>query len=409
MRDHLQILYITYDGVMEPLGRSQVLSYLKKLSGKGIKFYLVSFEKKVNLRDVIGKAKLQTELNKYGIEWKVLRYHKHFRVLATMYDVAVGIFGAMAIAKRTRPDIVHARSYVAALMAWAVGSLAKAKFVFDMRGFWADERVDAGLLRKNSPLYKIIKKLENIFVHKADRIVVLTNKAGEELVLGFSGIKKDKIEVIPCCTDTVFFKFDEGSRNVIKSKYGTAGRVVFIHTGSLIGWYMIREMLEYFRAIKALEPKALFMFLSPEADRDEFFKAVDSVRISRYDIILTEADFEGVNRYLSAADAGLFFIKPTFSKRASCPIKLAEYLSCALPVICNRNIGDLDDIIEKNRIGILVDGFNMESYKDSYKRFSELLKDKELKTRCRKVAEELFSVEKGAESYLEVYHSITEC
>jgi len=40
-----RVLYISYDGLMEPLGESQVLSYLKGLS-KSYQIYLLSFEKK---------------------------------------------------------------------------------------------------------------------------------------------------------------------------------------------------------------------------------------------------------------------------------------------------------------------------------------------------------------------------
>ena len=42
--EHKGILYISYDGILEPLGQSQVLSYLEKLSKKRV-VHLISFEK----------------------------------------------------------------------------------------------------------------------------------------------------------------------------------------------------------------------------------------------------------------------------------------------------------------------------------------------------------------------------
>lgn len=398
-----QVLYITYDGIMEPIGNSQILSYLKGLSGEGIKFYLISFEKTKYLNDKIQKNVFRTELKKYNIEWYMLRYHKRFRTLATIFDITIGVFKAMSIARKRKLDIVHARSYIAGLMAWTVSLSTNIKFVFDMRGFWADERVDAGLLKKHSILYKVIKSFEKLFIRKAEKVIVLTNKAKEVLVWRFPDIKESKISIIPCCANAALFKFDKKARNLIRSKYNIENRLVFIHTGSLIGWYLLREMLEYFRTIKKLEPKALFMFLTTKANKNELFKTVEKLEIPRSDILLTETSFESMPGYLSSADVGLFFIKPTFSKKASCPIKFAEYLSCGLPVICNRNIGDLDTIIESNKVGVLVESFNENSYNNSHRRFLTLSSDKNLKNRCHNVAEGLFSIEKGIASYLDVY------
>ena len=44
----IKILYITYDGISDPLGMSQVLSYLKLLPKKNFKIFVFSFEKKKN-------------------------------------------------------------------------------------------------------------------------------------------------------------------------------------------------------------------------------------------------------------------------------------------------------------------------------------------------------------------------
>jgi hypothetical protein len=40
-----RVLYISYDGMTDPLGQSQVLPYLSALASQGYKFTIVSFEK----------------------------------------------------------------------------------------------------------------------------------------------------------------------------------------------------------------------------------------------------------------------------------------------------------------------------------------------------------------------------
>ena len=41
----MRILYISYNGALEPLGQSQVLPYLRELVGHGLEFTLLTFEK----------------------------------------------------------------------------------------------------------------------------------------------------------------------------------------------------------------------------------------------------------------------------------------------------------------------------------------------------------------------------
>lgn len=55
-------------------------------------------------------------------------------------------------------------------------------------------------------------------------------------------------------------------------------------------------------------------------------------------------------------------LRPIPSKRSSCPTKLAKGLATGLPVVCNRGIGDLDDIVEREGVGVFVDGFSEAAY-----------------------------------------------
>ncbi len=84
-----RIVYVSYDGAGEPLGRSQVLAYLQRLAPScGIT--LVSFEK-----DHASRAETSGLLSQAGIAWRALSYHKRPPVLSTLYDVLVGARQAM--------------------------------------------------------------------------------------------------------------------------------------------------------------------------------------------------------------------------------------------------------------------------------------------------------------------------
>ena len=159
----LAVIYISYDGMLEPLGQSQVVAYLEQLA-RDWPVYLISFEKERDRKDDKRIAAMHARLNASGIVWSPLAYHKAPSAAATAYDIAVGTATALSILIRHKVRIVHARSYVSAMIALGVKRASGAKFVFDMRGLWADERVDAGLWAKEGALYKAAKAMERRFL-----------------------------------------------------------------------------------------------------------------------------------------------------------------------------------------------------------------------------------------------------
>ena len=73
-----RVLYISYNGMLDPLGQSQVIPYLKELSRVGVQFTLLSFERSqaFTAEGVETCAALRRELAANGIDWHWLRYHK---------------------------------------------------------------------------------------------------------------------------------------------------------------------------------------------------------------------------------------------------------------------------------------------------------------------------------------------
>ena len=53
----IKVLYITYDGLTDPLGQSQILPYLTKIANKNIYIDILSFEKKLIFSAVSKKIK----------------------------------------------------------------------------------------------------------------------------------------------------------------------------------------------------------------------------------------------------------------------------------------------------------------------------------------------------------------
>jgi hypothetical protein len=79
-----RVLYISYDGMTDPLGQSQVLPYLSALSSQNFRFTIISFEKKARLKKE--KEIIEAITSASAICWKPLPFTKNPPVLSKIYD-----------------------------------------------------------------------------------------------------------------------------------------------------------------------------------------------------------------------------------------------------------------------------------------------------------------------------------
>src|SRR5262249_55399646 len=73
-RPPMKVLSVSYNGLGEPLGRSQVLPYVRGLADKGHSFTIVSFEKERSAT-TLAPADVHALLPA-GTRWIPLRYHR---------------------------------------------------------------------------------------------------------------------------------------------------------------------------------------------------------------------------------------------------------------------------------------------------------------------------------------------
>jgi hypothetical protein len=135
----------------DPLGQSQVIPYLQGLSASGHRVWLLSFEKPE--RYELGKMEIETLLKNAEITWLPQTYTSKPPVLSTLKDIRTMRKVAFETIAMEQIEVVHCRSYISALIGQAAKKKFGTRFIFDMRGFWADERVDGGLWKLSNPIF----------------------------------------------------------------------------------------------------------------------------------------------------------------------------------------------------------------------------------------------------------------
>ncbi len=400
-------LYLCYFGLREPLVQAQVLPYLRELVRGGMRMSLLTFEPDPKKRwTAASVAEWNARLRNEGIEWHMLPYHKRPSLPATLFDIVAGAWRAATIARRDRVDVFHGRSHVGA----AIGALAKpftgARLIFDIRGFLAEEYVDAGRWKAGGCLFRLVRAAERRLYRSADGFVVLTERARETLFPD-GPPHGQPVEVIPCCVDRERFAERAcGERDAIRSQLGVSNRFVFIYAGSLGGAYLIRETAAFLAAARQADPRVYALVLTrgtPAAMVEE----LETAGFPPNDYFVIQAAPDQVPRYLSAADAALALARPSFARRSMSPAKFAEYLAAGLPVVTTAGVGDLDAHIAGSRVGVRLRRFDRETCLAAFRAVEELRRDPGLPERCRDLARTTYDLRTvGGARYRRLYEAV---
>lgn len=404
-----RVLFISYNGMLEPLGQSQVIPYLRELAKRGVRFTLLSFErpKAFTPEGVRHCEELRKKLESQGIEWHWLRYHQRPSVPATIYDVLVGIRKASSLVQKNKIEMVHARGHIPAAIALGLKKRFGTKMIFDLRGLMAEEYVDAGHWREGSLPYRITKSTESHILAETDAIVTLTEKIWP-IIKEWEGLRGRAVhhEVIPCCVDLSLFRFNDEDRSRRRAELKLGRRFTMVYSGSLDGWYLTEKMADFFAAFRRRQRDAHLLWLTT-GSHERVRELMRSREIDPDSFSVLSIASAEVPSYLAAADAGLAFIKRCVSKVASSPTKNGEYLACGLPLILNAGVGDSDSLINDWKAGVLIENFSDEEYAEAGSTIEAMVAEPDVRKSARSVAERLFDLNTiGSVRYASLYERV---
>lgn len=402
-------LFLSYDGLTDPLGQSQILPYLAGLSARGHAISLISMEKPD--RYAAGAGKLATLCASHNIAWHPLRYTKRPPVASTVFDLVRMHRLARQLHAGQRFDIVHCRSYPAALIGLAFKRRGLAKFLFDMRGFWIDERLEAGEWSQNKPYFRAmvswLRARERDFFTQADAVVSLTHRAAEILTEQFGGTQiAERLAVIPCCVDlTTFTPGNDDIRAAARARLQLpADTHVLAYLGSLGGNYLLDQMLAFFAEYRQRFGDAHFLFITL-TEPSVVLTAAARFGIASDSLRVIASSREEVVALLPAADHAVAFKGESFSATACSPTKLGEMLAAGLYTVANRGVGDVEPILRDGTAGITVEALDPPAYRAAVTALPAE-RDEGTIAACRTRATQVFDLNRGVDRYDDVYRRL---
>ena len=389
----------------DPLGQSQVLSYLKILSQNEFSFHIVSYEKK----DRYSKYKnfVENFIKGYDIRWHPLPYSNSPPVVSTINNIRKGKKKIKELIGDHSFKIVHCRGYIASVMGEWLKKKTGVPFIFDMRGWWPDEKKEAGDWSSwaYKPVYNYFKKRERGFFHHSDLSISLTD-AGKRYITNSNLKAEDKVDVIPTCVNfEVFPPFDPAIRTKIRESLQLpANSPVMIYSGSLGGNYRTDLVLKFFKYLLEKRPDSFFLFIT-HSSRELVEKEIGDSGIPQERFRQVNVAYTEVSQYLMAGDIGVVMYNLGFSVIGRSPTKLGEYWASGLKALSVKGIGDLEYLIKKYPGGgALSETLNSEN--DLWHAVEKVLQLPVSKDSLRQFSADYFDLDKGCSKYLDNYRKL---
>jgi len=247
-------------------------------------------------------------------------------------------------------------------------------------------------------MYRVAKWFERRFLLSADHVVSLP-RAGVVEMHRFDYLqgRAPPMTVIPTCADLSRFK----PAAVVREGGFTLGYV-----GSVGTWYVFDAAVAAFDALRRQRPGARFLITNRDAH--PYIPArLAAAGVPEDSVELRLAEHADVPAQIQRMNAGVFFIRPLFSKQASAPTKLAEFLGCGVPCLSNKGVGDMASVLAGDRVGVAVDVTDPGRISAGVQELLALCEEPDISGRCVASAHRHFSLEEGVKRYREIYAELS--
>ena len=391
-------LYLSRNGLLEPLGQSQVFAYLRGLS-RDYNITLITYEKDEDWADKARLQKARRDCKDLGIRWLPQHFRQRPKIVAPAFSMIRMVWLVRREVRRRDIRLIHARSNIPAATALAVSWMTGVPFLFDLRSLFPEELITARRMRRGSFLHRAIIWAERVCLAKSAAVISQTHAAVNHLKSLYpTELKDQRLVMIPTCADLDRFTppLDRPSGPTVHGCIGTI----------LSGWFRTDWLAAWLSAVAQNDTDARFEIVTRD-DADRVRVALDPMNKFGDRLTIGPRPSEEMPAAVRGHDLTvMFYAGGEVSELGRSPTRMAEVLGCGLPVVANEGVGDVADIIRRYNVGVVVKDGSQAAMMAALDELKALRSDPDLPSRCRKAAEEVFSLQAGTEAYRKLYAKI---
>lgn len=308
-------------------------------------------EEKEYKRKELFKKEVYNNVNFYWI--KTTPYKKNdIKRIKNMLSYTVRAFFTVKKVEET-PDIVIGSLMhpLAALLGYYVANKYKAKFYFEERDLWPQSLIDLGKVSPQNPLVKILSKLELFLYKKADKIIVLFDKAPNYVVS--RGIDSKKVIYLPNGISLERYKSNNGNlpEELQKVFANYQDKFLIVYTGAHSLANYLEAVLDIALMVQKRTNNIQFLLIGDGPAKNLLIKKATMEGIKNVKF-LPPVEKEYIPSLLKRADAGIIALKNLEVYKWGISLnKMYDYMAAGLPIIMFTSLKN--NVVSDNGLGIV--------------------------------------------------------
>jgi len=232
---------------------------------------------------------------------------------------------ALGVARRFKPDLIHAHLHEGTLIGWLVARLRRIPLLFDYQGSLSGESLNHGFFGANSLLHRLFCRIENRINRLADLIITSSTPGREELTSLWE-LPQERVAALPDGVDTTVFR--PYSRSEAKQMLGVADGVpVIVYLGLLNQYQGVDLLLQ--AAKQLIHQGRIFHLVIMGYPEQQYRQLADQLNIASFVTFTGMVDYARAPQMLAAGDLA---VSPKVSATEANG-KLLNYMACGLPVV----------------------------------------------------------------------------
>lgn len=398
------VLVITYWSFKDALVQTYTLPYVKMIRENipsKSKIFLFTREQahfKMSTEEWLNTK--TTFKRKYNIVLLRSKY-KNFGLAAQLQTLFI-IFRLWVLSVFRGVKTIHTWCTPAGVLGYLLKRITGKGLVLDSFEPHAEVMLEGGTWTKDSRAFKMLFGFERRMLKKADNIIACTPSMQEYSKEKY-GIDRNDMFFKPACVDFEKFNINIPIDEALKTELGLNGKTVMLYAGKLGGLYLEKEVFEIVKAgIDVFGENFRFLFLTNTSNR-EIEKYCTELNIDRKIIVNRFVPHAEVPKHMALATFALNPMKSLPSRRHSAPIKDAEYWAMGLPVIITEGIADDSDIVDRKKIGYVLQSLNYKEYISSMNQISILIQKEKITEQISSLAMQIRSYSISDHIYKELY------
>ncbi len=254
------------------------------------------------------------------------------------------------LARRQKPDIIHAHLHEGVLIGWIVKNLLfwrKIKLVADFHGSLVKEMVSHSYLRSGF-LKKIFQSVEN-FINRLGDYAICSSPENTQVVSQARGGRK--IDTVLDGAGTSYYANILSKKELRRELELPQEKIIVVYTGALAENKGVGYLLEAIECILQQDKRVYFLIGGfPAKHIEKFIREKNFTQSMR---LVSPLNYFDLPKILAASDIA---VDPKDSETRQASGKILQYMAAGLPVVCFDRLVNREYLKEGGEYAVEVNG-----------------------------------------------------